>query len=96
MHSFEVTGGRRLKGEIIPQGAKNEALQILSAVLLTADPVTINNIPNIVDVNKLIELLGDLLNDQNELKMVALMKELVPEFRSNYSRFEILDEVVEN
>jgi len=49
--------GRRLKGEVIPQGAKNEALQILCAVLLTAEPVTIHNVPDIVDVNKLIDLL---------------------------------------
>ena len=60
MSSFEVTGGNRLKGTIIPQGAKNEALQILSAVLLTASPVTISNIPDILDVNLLIELLGDI------------------------------------
>jgi UDP-N-acetylglucosamine 1-carboxyvinyltransferase len=60
MSSFEVTGGNKLKGEIVPQGAKNEALQILSAVLLTASPVTISNIPDILDVNLLIELLGDI------------------------------------
>jgi UDP-N-acetylglucosamine 1-carboxyvinyltransferase len=60
MSIFKIRGGKKLKGEIIPQGAKNEALQILSAVLLTAEPVTINNIPNIVDVNKLIDLIGDL------------------------------------
>ncbi|MBA9077057.1 MULTISPECIES: UDP-N-acetylglucosamine 1-carboxyvinyltransferase [Rufibacter] len=60
MASFEVIGGRPLKGEIIPQGAKNEALQILCAVLLTPDPVIISNIPNIRDVNKLIELLRDM------------------------------------
>ena len=59
MSSFEVIGGNQLKGEITPQGAKNEALQILSAVLLTTDPVTITNIPDIVDVNLLIELLAD-------------------------------------
>jgi UDP-N-acetylglucosamine 1-carboxyvinyltransferase len=58
MASFKVTGGRQLKGEIHPQGAKNEALQILCAVVLTAEPVTIHNIPNIRDVNQLIELLG--------------------------------------
>lgn len=57
---FEVRGGNRLKGDIIPQGAKNEALQIISAVLLTAEKVTINNIPDILDVNLLIELLGDI------------------------------------
>lgn len=60
MHSFEVTGGRKLKGEITPQGAKNEALQIISAVLLTPETVTINNIPDIIDVNLLIELLGEM------------------------------------
>ncbi len=56
---FEVRGGNRLKGDIIPQGAKNEALQIISAVLLTPGKVTINNIPDILDVNLLIELMGD-------------------------------------
>jgi UDP-N-acetylglucosamine 1-carboxyvinyltransferase len=60
MASFEITGGKKLSGEITPQGAKNEALQILCAVLLTADKCIIHNIPNIVDVNKLIDLLGDL------------------------------------
>ncbi|WP_022822836.1 UDP-N-acetylglucosamine 1-carboxyvinyltransferase [Hymenobacter norwichensis] len=60
MASFEVIGGNPLKGEIIPQGAKNEALQILCAVLLTSEPVTISNIPDIRDVNKLIELLRDM------------------------------------
>ena len=60
MSSFEVIGGNKLKGEIIPQGAKNEALQILSAVLLTAEPVSISNIPDILDVNLLIELLEDI------------------------------------
>ena len=57
MSSFEVTGGKKLSGTIIPQGAKNEALQIISAVLLTSEPVTITNIPDIIDVNNLIELL---------------------------------------
>lgn len=57
MATFEVTGGTRLKGEIVPQGAKNEALQILCAVLLTPEKVIIGNIPDIVDVNKLIDLL---------------------------------------
>jgi UDP-N-acetylglucosamine 1-carboxyvinyltransferase len=59
MTTFEIIGGSPLKGEIEPQGAKNEALQILCAVLLTPEPVTIHNIPDIRDVNKLIELLGD-------------------------------------
>ena len=60
MHSFEVIGGKKLKGEIIPQGAKNEALQIISAVLLTPERVTISNIPDILDVNLLIDLLGEM------------------------------------
>ncbi|WP_373511517.1 UDP-N-acetylglucosamine 1-carboxyvinyltransferase [Persicitalea sp.] len=60
MSSFKITGGRQLKGDLQPQGAKNEALQILCAVLLTAEPVTIHNIPSIRDVNQLIDLLGDL------------------------------------
>ncbi len=60
MASFEIVGGQELKGELIPQGAKNEALQILCAVLLTSDKVTISNIPDIVDVNKLIDLLRSL------------------------------------
>lgn len=57
MPAFEVTGGKKLTGEIIPQGAKNEALQIISAVLLTSEKITIKNIPDILDVNLLIELL---------------------------------------
>ncbi|NQY09250.1 MAG: UDP-N-acetylglucosamine 1-carboxyvinyltransferase [Flavobacteriales bacterium] len=60
MGSFEINGGLRLKGEIIPQGAKNEALQILCAVLLTPDKVVIKNIPNILDIRNLIDLLGSL------------------------------------
>ena len=60
MHSFEVIGGKRLKGEIIPQGAKNEALQIISAVLLTPEKMTISNIPDILDVNMLIDLLEEM------------------------------------
>ncbi|MFI5128554.1 MAG: UDP-N-acetylglucosamine 1-carboxyvinyltransferase [Chitinophagales bacterium] len=60
MYSFEVTGGKKLKGEIVPQGAKNEALQIISAVLLTPEKVTVTNIPDILDVNLLIELLGEI------------------------------------
>ena len=60
MGTFKIEGGHRLKGAIHPQGAKNEALQILCTVLLTAEKVTINNIPDIIDVNKLIKLLGNL------------------------------------
>jgi len=60
MGSFEVIGGKKLKGEIIPQGAKNEALQVISAVLLTDEKVVIHNIPDIIDVNLQIELLHEL------------------------------------
>ncbi len=60
MHSFEVIGGKKLKGEIVPQGAKNEALQIISAVLLTPEKVKVSNIPDILDVNLLIDLLGEM------------------------------------
>ena len=60
MAVFKIEGGIRLKGEITPQGAKNEALQILCAVLLTSEKVTISNIPDIIDVNKLINLLDHL------------------------------------
>jgi len=58
--TFEIRGGKKLNGSITPQGAKNEALQILCAVLLTDEPVKVTNIPDILDVNMLIELLGDL------------------------------------
>ena len=60
MGTFKIEGGIQLKGEVTPQGAKNEALQILCAVLLTPEKVTITNIPDIIDVNKLITLLGNL------------------------------------
>ena len=71
MHSFEVNGGKKLKGEIIPQGAKNEALQIISAVLLTPEKMTIKNIPDILDVNLLIELLGEM-----NVKIERLQKDI--------------------
>ena len=60
MGTFQIEGGKQLKGEITPQGAKNEALQVLCTVLLTSEKVTITNIPDIIDVNKLITLLGNL------------------------------------
>ena len=56
MASFVIEGGYRLSGEIIPQGAKNEALQVICAVLLTPEKVTVRNIPDILDVNNLIQL----------------------------------------
>ena len=67
MGTFKIEGGHQLKGDITPQGAKNEALQILCAVLLTPEKVTIDNIPDIVDVNKLIALLGNLGVDVEKL-----------------------------
>lgn len=60
MATFKITGGKKLSGSITPQGAKNEALQILCAVLLTPEKVSISNIPDIRDVNKLIDMLEDL------------------------------------
>lgn len=60
MASFKIEGGHLLSGEIRPQGAKNEALQVICATLLTSDAVTIRNIPNIRDVNNLIQLLKDI------------------------------------
>ena len=60
MASFKIEGGHKLNGSITPQGAKNEALQILCAVLLTPEKVIVDNIPDIVDVNKLIFILGEL------------------------------------
>ncbi len=60
MSSFEVRGGKKLSGEIIPQGAKNEALQVISAVLLTSEKITVTNIPDILDVNLQIDLLAEM------------------------------------
>ena len=60
MSKFIIRGGRRLQGEITPQGAKNEALQVISATLLTSEKVVIHNIPDILDIRNLIALLGDI------------------------------------
>ena len=60
MSAFIIEGGHPLKGTITPQGAKNEALEVICATLLTSEPVTISNIPNIRDVNNLIQLLKDI------------------------------------
>ena len=60
MASFVIEGGHRLQGEIVPQGAKNEVLQILCATLLTEEEVTVSNVPNILDVNNLIQMLRDM------------------------------------
>ncbi|MCR4811474.1 MAG: UDP-N-acetylglucosamine 1-carboxyvinyltransferase [Bacteroidales bacterium] len=72
MSSFEIIGGHRLKGDIEPQGAKNEALQVICAVLLTEDEVIIDNIPDIRDVNRLIELLALIGVEVKELKKEAV------------------------
>ena len=63
-----IKGGKKLKGDVRPQGAKNEALQIICATLLTSDEVVINNIPDIIDINKLISLLKSLGVEVNKLK----------------------------
>ncbi|MBR7154218.1 MAG: UDP-N-acetylglucosamine 1-carboxyvinyltransferase, partial [Paludibacteraceae bacterium] len=60
MATFVIEGGHKLHGSITPQGAKNEALQVLCAVLLTKETVVINNLPNILDVNNLIDLLASI------------------------------------
>jgi len=95
MKAFEVLGGKKLKGEIAPQGAKNEALQIISAVLLTAEPITIYNIPDILDVNLLIDLLAELGVDVDRIdrhtcrfvaKNVLLEKLEDPAFQKNSSK----------
>jgi UDP-N-acetylglucosamine 1-carboxyvinyltransferase len=67
LKTFKIEGGHQLKGSIQPQGAKNEALQILCAVLLSPEKITIHNIPEIIDVNKLIVLLGKLGVKVNKL-----------------------------
>jgi len=67
MGSFKIEGGRRLSGSIIPQGAKNEALQVICAVLLTPETVTISNIPDILDINNLIDLLKDMGVEVNRI-----------------------------
>src|SRR5580765_365904 len=85
MNSFEVVGGLELKGEITPQGAKNEALQIICAVLLTSEKVTISNIPDIRDVNKLIELL------QNMGVKVAKITDDTYEFQADNVNMDYLE-----
>lgn len=73
---FEIVGGHKLQGEVIPQGAKNEALQILCAVLLTPERVEISNIPEIIDVLKLIDLLQDVGVKVEKLgRVIMLLKQ---------------------
>ena len=67
MASFVIEGGHRLCGEITPQGAKNEALQVLCAALLTTEPVTFDNVPEILDVKNLLKLISDMGVDVERL-----------------------------
>ena len=60
MSSFQIKGGKRLKGEIIPQGSKNEALQVICAALLTSDTVIIKNVPDILDIHSLVDIIKSL------------------------------------
>ena len=69
MASFVIEGGHRLNGEIYPQGAKNEVLQIICATLLTAEEVTVHHVPDILDVNNLIQLMRDM---GSEVKKVGI------------------------
>lgn len=84
MGSFKINGGIKLKGELVPQGAKNEALQVLSAVLLSSDEIEIHNIPEIADVNKLIELLKDLGVKIEKLKTKGSLRFKADEIDLNY------------
>ena len=79
MASFRVSGGNTLRGEIIPQGAKNEALQIICACLLTREKVTIHNIPDILDVNNLIDLVQSL-----GVEVEPFYQEFLQFFRQRY------------
>ncbi|MCS6824435.1 MAG: UDP-N-acetylglucosamine 1-carboxyvinyltransferase [Cytophagaceae bacterium] len=85
MSAFEITGGAQLDGEITPQGAKNEALEVICAVLLTSEPVLIKNVPDIIDVNKLISLLQDLG------VLVTKIDESTYRFEAKDIRIEYLD-----
>ena len=69
MSSFVIDGGHRLSGEIVPQGAKNEALEVICATLLTPERVVIHNIPDILDVNNLTPI--EALNKLNEIKKIV-------------------------
>lgn len=88
MASFKVTGGNRLHGTIVPQGAKNEAMQVLCAALLTDEPVTITNLPDILDINNLIDLLGEMgviINRCSKNEVILQAKEI------NHDYFETED-----
>jgi UDP-N-acetylglucosamine 1-carboxyvinyltransferase len=85
MEAFEIKGPAKLRGEITPQGAKNEALQVLAAVLLTNDKVTIKNLPDIQDINKQIELLAGLGVDVERLSANSYS------FKANNLKLDYLD-----
>ncbi len=90
MASFEITGGRKLKGEIVPQGAKNEALQVLCAVLLTGEKVRIEHVPDIRDVNKLIDLLKLLGVSVREDRSALCESGRTFEFQADQVNLEVL------
>ena len=90
MASFEITGGRKLRGEIVPQGAKNEALQVLCAVLLTPEKVRIEHVPDIRDVNKLIDLLKLLGVSVREDHSAACESGRTFEFEADQVNLEVL------
>ncbi|MBQ9418298.1 MAG: UDP-N-acetylglucosamine 1-carboxyvinyltransferase [Bacteroidales bacterium] len=90
MASFEITGGKKLRGEIVPQGAKNEALQVICAVLLTEERVRIEHVPDIRDVNRLIELLQLLGVKVSENKEAACESGRTFEFQADEVKLEVL------
>ena len=90
MSSFEIIGGHKLRGEIVPQGAKNEALQVLCAVLLTSEKVRIEHVPDIRDVNKLIDLLKLLGVNVREDVPSACESGRTFEFQANQVNLEVL------
>ena len=91
MSSFEITGGHKLRGEIVPQGAKNEALQVLCAVLLTSEKVRISDVPDIRDVNKLIELLKLLGTSVRQDVTATTESGRTFEFQADRVNLEVLD-----
>ena len=88
MGTFKIEGGKSLKGEITPQGAKNEALQVLCPVLLTSEKVRVTNIPDIIDVNKLITLY---ILSETPLYPIKLFKQLSS---FSFKKFLLLDSFV--
>ena len=93
MSSFEIEGGRKLRGEIVPQGAKNEALQVLCAVLLTSEKVRIEHVPDIRDINKLIDLLKLLGLSVREDRLSLCESGRTFEFQADQVNLEVLNSV---